>query len=264
MPESADPSVDTTFLDPRSLDHLADSLTTVLARDGAGFLVHVIARADGPDVGILPLDGLPPADVLLGAVAPEDWSALGVATGAKAWSLDNPARSASKATADRVEIVVLVARDGRVVSRLRHGGQVSTDPPAYGLTLDCLQRAFGLPTAPPSVPPLHLLAVMWLERIVRERSADSAAELLAALEACNGPLSWERLRRLVAQGEWPELGLTREEAAWLDEGAFSRWVVGRCRPLRTLLREVRRVLPPADSRPLIRRLRRLGFDGAIS
>lgn len=176
-----------TFLDAAFLDHLAESLGRAIADEGGGVLVHVVARPDGPDVGILPLDGLAPADVLLGTVAPPDWSVLGVAT--TGWARSLGRRSARV----RAEVVVLVVRDGRVVGRVRHRDQVITEPPASGVTLDCLQRALGLPTAPPAEP----------------------------------SVDWAGLRELVVEGGWPALGLTPEEAAWFDDGSFSRWVMGQ-------------------------------------
>ncbi len=114
-------------LDERFLDDLADSLDRAIADNGGGVLVYVVSRPDGPDVGILPLDGLAPADVLLGAVAPAEWAVLGVAT------------------AGMAGVVVLVSRDGQVVRRVRQGDQVMSEAPAGDVTVDCLQRALGLP-----------------------------------------------------------------------------------------------------------------------
>lgn len=185
MPQPVPPALDAGFL-----DHLADSLGRAIADNGGGVLVHVVARPDGPDIGILPLDGLAPADVLLGTVAPADWAVLGVAT--TGWARSPGRRSGRR----RAEVVVLVARDGRVVGRVRQGDQVITEPPAHGVTLDCLQRALGLPTPPPSD-----LAV-----------------------------NWAGLRELAGAGGWPALGLTTEEASWHDDGSFSRWVMGQRRP----------------------------------
>jgi hypothetical protein len=182
VPDTVHPSLDAAFLDA-----LADSLGRAIADNGDGVLVHVIARPEGPDVGILPLDGLAPAEALLGAIAPPEWAVLGVATGGWARSLDRPGRRV------RAEVVVLVVRDGRVVGRVRQGDEVITEPPAYGATLDCLQRALGLPTAPPG-----------------DTSVD-----------------WAGLRELAIRGGWPALGLTPEEAEWLDAGAFSRSVTGQ-------------------------------------
>lgn len=186
MPNLVHPS-----LDDARLSHLADSLGRAIADNGGGVLVHVTVHRKGPDIGILPLDGLAPADVLLGTYAPKDWAVLGVATQGWARPLDGPGDRV------RAEVVVLVARDGRVVSRVRYGDQVIEEPPALGVTLDCLLRALGLPTAP----------------------ADETR------------VDWGQLRQLVATGGWPALGLTAEEAAWFDDGSFSRWVMSSQRPL---------------------------------
>lgn len=183
MPESVHPSLDDAFL-----GHLADSLGRAIADNGGDVLVHVIARPDGPDIGILPLDDLPPAEVLLGTVAPPAWAVLGVATQGRVQPI-----GWGRPPGVRAEVVVLVARDGRIVSRVRQGDRVITEPPAYGATLDCLQRALGLPTAPPGEP----------------------------------SLDWARLRGQVIRGGWPELGLTPEEVEWLDDGAFARWVTAQ-------------------------------------
>lgn len=199
MPEPVHPSLDASLL-----GHLADSIGRAIADNGGGVLVHVVARHDGPDVGILPLDGVAPADVLLGAVAPAEWAVLGMATQGWAWPLGG-----EPAGRVRAEVVVLVTRDGRVVGRVRQGDEVITEPPASGITLDCLQRALGLPTAPPEAP---------LPQFLTDRSLD-----------------WARLQQLVVGGGWPELGLSAEEAAWFDEGSFSRWVLGRRPALLTLL-----------------------------
>jgi len=151
VPEPVHPSVDTAFpdtafLDTAFLEALAESLARAIADNGGGVLVHVVARPDGPDIAVLPLDGLAPADVLLGADAPPEWAVMGVASGGWATHLDRPRRRV------RAAVVVLVVRDGRVVGRVHHGDEVITEPPASGLTLDCLQRALGLPTAPPEDP----------------------------------------------------------------------------------------------------------------
>ena len=114
-------------LDEGFLHDLADSLGRAIADNGGGVLVYVVVRPDGPDVGILPLDGLAPADVLLGADAPAEWAVLGVAM------------------AGMADVVVLVSRDGQVVGRARQGDQVLSEAPAVDATVDCLQRALGLP-----------------------------------------------------------------------------------------------------------------------
>lgn len=250
------------------LGYLADSLARAIADNGGAALVHVICGQEGPDVGILPLDGQAPDEVLLGAVAPEHWSALGVAAVGKAMPLEPPADSPPWGDGPaRAEVVVLVARDGRVVSRVRQADRVLTEPPGSGLTLDCLQRVMGLPTAPPEVPPAHLLAVIWLERVLAGEGLAgeglAGADLLAAAEELDRPLGWGRLRQLAMAGAWPELGLTPEEAAWFDDGGFSRRVMARYRPLPVLVAELHRVLRPDRARRCLRFLHRLGVGDAL-
>lgn len=235
------------------------------AENGAGALVHVSPAPGGPEVGILPLEGRAPTDVLLGAVAPEHWSVLGVATLGTARPLDRPATSRPRRGRPvRAEVVVLVTRDGRVVGRVRQADRVFTEPPGSGLTLDCLQLALGLPTAPPDVPPAHLLAVLWLERLLRGEPPGRAIDTLPSTEGLDRSLDCGRLRQLTVEGAWPELRLASEDAAWLDDGAFSRWVMRHCRPLPDLLVEVRRVLEPAEAHGCIRLLRRLGLESTAA
>jgi hypothetical protein len=96
--------------------------------------------------------------------------------------------------------------------------------PAYGLTLDCLQRALGLPTAPPQVSAVQLVATALLEAVVDSGDPVPALALLDAGTNWSA-LGWERLRQLVADGRWFEPTLAPEDAAWFDEGGFSRWAL---------------------------------------
>jgi hypothetical protein len=275
------PALDSPALDSPALDHLADSFGQAVADNGDAFLVHVITTPDGLDVGILPTEGQAPSDMLLGTVAPDHWSALGVATLGDVISLDSGQRSG------RASVVVLVARDGHVVSRVRQGDQVMTEPPASGITLDCLQRALGLPTAPAAVPVSHLLSLLWLDRVVRAARGrrqplrwgqvsrlHPAVELAAAIpgvadtylesvvEELDRSVNWDRLRQLVMAGGWPVFGITPEEAAWFDGGSLSRWVFAQWPSVPVLLAEVRRALPSAEARRCSGLLRRLGVDSA--
>ena len=232
---------------------LAESLISSLAGGGDPALVHVIAREKGPDVGILPLDGAAPAELLLGEVAPAEWSALGVATRGRAAPL------AGHSPSSTAEVVVLVPRVGEVVGRMRHGGEIITEPPEYGLTVDCLQRALGLPTAPPQVPSTHWLAAVWLEAVLRSpEPAETAAGLHAGLEWDS--LGWERIRQLVAWGHLPDPAVAPEDAAWFDEGSFSRWSLAGRLPLPALLREVAAVVGFAEARQCAGVLADMGLD----
>lgn len=232
---------------------LADSLLTSLAEGADSTLVHVIETTDGGDVGLLPLDGAAPAEFLLGMVAPADWSALGVATRGRSRPLDGHGPSST------AEIVVLVPRVGEVIGRMRHGGEVVKDPPAYGLTLDCLQRALGLPAAPPQVPVVHFVATAYLEAVLRTGGDPSTMEMMApGLEW--GSLGWDRLRQLAIEDGWPSSTLSLEDAAWLDDGSFSRWILDGRLPLPALLAEVAATVGMAEARECTGVLAGLGIN----
>ena len=232
---------------------LAEGLLSSLAGGGDSALVHVAAGEEGPDVGILPLEGAAPAELLLGQVAPAEWSALGVATRGRAGPLDGHGPSST------AEVVVLVPRVGPVVGRMRHGGEIVTDAPEYGLTVDCLQRALGLPTAPPQVPSAHWMATMWLEAVLRSPDPrDTAAMLHAGLEWDS--LRWDRIRQLVAGGWFPDPAVAPEDAAWFDEGSFSRWALAGRPSLPSLLREVAEVVGFAEARQCAGVLADMGLD----
>jgi hypothetical protein len=233
---------------------LADTLSTALAGGWESALVHVVPKPEGPDVGFLPLEGRAPADLLLGTVAPPEWSALGCAVRGRARSLtgDGPAWTA--------DVVVIVPRSGDVVGRVRHGGQVITEPPAYGLTVDCLQRALGLPTAPAQVPAAYVLALLWLHDVADGRLADADEAFVLLTWASKGSLDWERLRQLVAAGRWPEPTLMPDDAAWLDAGAFSRWILSERPSLADMLADVAAAAGPAEAQRCAGVLGELGLD----
>lgn len=235
------------------LDLLAEAFITSLADGGEPVLVHVVWRPEGPDVGVLPLEGAAPAEFLLGAVAPAEWSAIGAATRGRARPLDGDGPTST------AEVVVLVPREGDVVGRMRHRGQVITEPPAYGLSVDCLQRALGLPTAAPEVPSVHWLATTWLEAVLRSLDPGGTAAALGPGQEWSS-LGWERIRQLVAAGTLPDPTVTPEDAAWFDAGSFSRWVLTGRPTLETLLREVAAVAGFAQARHCAGVLADMGLD----
>jgi hypothetical protein len=235
------------------LESLADSLCSGVADKGEGLLVHIGADSDGPSVGVLPLDGRAPTDLLLGATAPLDWLVLGVATLATARSLDSGGKLG------RAAAVILVARDDRVIGCLRHDGRVITEAPTTGHTLDCLRLALGLPTPPPEVPPAHVFAVLCLERLAAGGSPEAVVEVLKSTEDLVRWLDWDRVRRLAVGVAGDELALTAEDANWLDNGAFARWVTGGFPPLTDLMAAVRHQRGAAGAELCRQFLRRLGL-----
>ena len=165
------------------LGRWADSLCTAVDDRPGASLLRVALTEDGLEVGVADLDG-PPAEVLLGSEAPAEWVALGVAAGGWAHPLDDG--QVGRGRRRRMRSVVIVHRSGEVVSRLRVGDdEVLREPPAHGLTLDGLQRALGLPTAPPLQSTGALCALMWLEEVIVAAEDRSRPHL----GRCPGPAS---------------------------------------------------------------------------
>ncbi|MGH9224034.1 MAG: hypothetical protein ACRD2W_09710 [Acidimicrobiales bacterium] len=255
--------------DSTFLAGLADSLCEVVAGDPFSLLVHVKKAGDDYDVGTLDLQGRPPADVLLGFVAPDEWFALGFAGRGRPRHLDTGSRKGLPASASSV---VLVRRDGEVVGRLRMGDVSDDTAPAYGLTLDGLQRALGLSAAAPLDTTGPRFASAWLDLVARMARAgpspltwaevaalhpaaaildDWAGEgedLVAATTALERVCDWERLRWLTVEGSWQEPSVTPSDAAWFDAGSFSRWVMTFVPPINVLLADVRRAAGPGIAR----------------
>ncbi len=151
-----------------------------------GHLVAIVGPLAGTDTAAFDLllrrlDGHP-ADVLLGFVAPPEWSAVGVVITATARPLDTSAQpSRPPRPLDQEEHIVfayLVARDGVSVSVSRRPdgsrwetSATSLDETATGRVDDALRRVLGLPTHPPPADPAELWARLWLDRVLTEVGA---------------------------------------------------------------------------------------------
>jgi hypothetical protein len=106
-----------------------------------------LRRSDGVDLdlGVLPLDGLHPAELLEGFTAPDDWIALGVVT--RGWASPmGPVRPSAHPARRRVCSTVLLDREGAVVGRtIDEAGVVVADgPPREGVVLELLRSALGV------------------------------------------------------------------------------------------------------------------------
>lgn len=237
-------------------DHLTDALTT---GELEPCVLHVAAPdADGFDLGVRPLDGLHPTDALLGTTAPADWHAVGIAT--HGWAYHVADRGDPARRRHRVHVVTLLSRSGEHVHRTRGDDEdleeaLGGEAPS-GEQVDLLRRVLGLPTDPPPCEPSTYWSIEWLSAIVGadepiETLSDAVglhpvAELLRRGTSIGGPdlidvltafhrvLTWGRMRELATLGRFSVPELDPEDAAWLDEGSFARFVLNRCPPLHLL------------------------------
>lgn len=254
------------------------------------------ATPDGFLLGVKQLDEGPVAGALLGFVAPDPWLALGVA--ARGWALPPdsfgeadpatlslPAPISARPDRLAIHMVTLVARDGREASRIRYGdGRLLTpESPCEGVVGECLRRALNLPTAPPPASLDELYARLWLTTVeqaafasTRPLSWGQVAALHPAMALAGGgraardslteaagllgrTLSWADLRWEVITHPSVADGLASADAAWMDEGMFSRWMLARYQPLPALLAHLDSLLAPTTTRRIRRTLRELGL-----
>jgi hypothetical protein len=244
---------------------------------------------DGFDLGVRPIDSeMSVVEALAGFTAPVEWLAIGVVTEGNARHL------ADRSERRRVRCVHLVDRSGASGSTVRLQGEEpavlnsADDQDPSGRIDDVCRRALGLSTAPPAHSSAELWATLWLERLLEYRGCAPAdmrlpwrevAELHPAVALVVGDAdgerwgaqavreltrlgelladvhSWPVLRMACAAGEWPVEGVPAEVAEWLDDGAFSRWVLGEFPPLDQLVAAACEVVPPSVRRRLRAALR---------
>jgi len=237
-------------------DHLADALA---AGELAPCLLHVGgADADGFELGVLPLDGAHPTEVLLGLTAPEHWHAVGLAT--SGWAYHVAERSDPGRRRRRVHVVSLLSRSGEHAHRTTSddvdlAARLAGEAPV-GEQVDLLRRVLGLATDPPPVDAAAYWSIQWLVALVSaDPPATTFAEALAlhpalrllrrelctvdddvedVLAAFHRVLTWSRLRQLAADGRHETADLAPDDAGWLDDGSFARFVLNRCAPLHVL------------------------------
>lgn len=277
--------------EPDRLDRLV-TLLDASCRDGGWHQPHrLVSIEDEDDVGFsfgfrVLDDGEHPLDHLLGFVAPETWSALGLVCygWASPPSSDGGGRPSEHPDRRRVRVVSLLDRTGdeRATATLEDGTVV--DEPGSGMVADAMRRCLGLPTAAPPVGSGELFAAMWLTSIAsagRRLTWSEAAmlhpamqllsrsggrrpqveELVSSARSLARALPWGELRLRAAAGvEDGGIGLSADVAAWMDDGMFARWVLGGLPSFTPLLRRCTAVLAPEVWRRLRRTLRAWDLD----
>lgn len=281
---------------------VADQLLTGLGEDLEPVLVHVSDRgADDLQVGIKPLDGRHPSDLLVGFTAPPEWHALGVATRGFAYPIAE--RGSPQRQRTRVDVVALVSRTGELAHRVHvhDGGTLATsldsalrDGPddATGEQVDLLRLALGLGTDEPPCGSDVYWAIEWLSallgsdatelrtwaRVVERHPATTVLLHGGGTEAGNGGAgvddfvevaaafsrvcTWTRIRSLVAEDRFEVPDLVPTDASWFDDGGFARFVLSRCPPLAMLRAHVGDHLDPELADRVQRTLDDLGVPTA--
>ena len=129
------------------LGQTADDLIDQYDRPLVGSLLvrlEELAKSGDLVVGIRPLKDHPVA-ALSRFRAPTSWLGIGLVSGGWVAPMEG-IRPSAHPDAVRVTQVVLLDREGRVESRIRYpDGSIIREAPAYGVALDALRVALGLP-----------------------------------------------------------------------------------------------------------------------
>ena len=272
-----------------SLHLLADHLTEALAAgDIEPCLLHVATPdVDGFDLGVAPLEGRHPTDALLGQTAPDHWHAVGIAT--HGWAYHVAERGNPDRRRHRVHVVTLLARSGEHVHRTHADDEdvrdlLASELPS-GEQVDLLRRVLGLPTDAPPCDAATYWSIEWLSALVgaddpvptlaeaiaahpvatllRHGTAIGDADLVDVVTAFHRVMSWSRMRELASADRFSVPELTAEDAAWLDDGSFARFVLNRCPPLELLRARLGAHLAPDVADDVLHLLDDLGVPDTV-
>lgn len=253
---------------------------------------------EGATLGTKELDRHP-AEALLGFSAPLAWTAIGVS--AEGWAtscpdVDHGYRAAHGPPAggadddsprSRVRSLVLVDRDEQAAGRLRwEDGRVVPEAPTEGLIVDCLRRAVGRRTSPPTQTTATLFTVIWLSNVVaatqRRHLQVSWPEVVALHPAVqvlvrNGErvkpdklmetadslaqvCDWAMVRRQVIAG-WRPCAIEARVAVWMDTGMLSRWLLDRWPTVDEWLEVLEVACPPVVLQRIRRSIEQMAASG---
>ena len=229
-------------------------------------LIRIRLTPTGLEVGLRPLEGDHPSVWLTGHRCDHDTDAVGVVTGGRVFSTDDPS-----STLGRASVGVVVSRRGEVASTsLTADGAPTSGQELSGLVVDLLKRSIGVPTSAPPCDADVLFAQAWLISIVDFAHVEAripswheivrlhpAVEILALdddfalaerdlrtiLEGFGELLSWRELRRMLDEHRLEVPGLNPGEGSWFDDGSFARRLLAERPPLGMLRNDVRRLLP---------------------
>lgn len=269
-----------------NLHPLADHLLAASHEGLDPSLVYVGPSVDGRfELGVKPLDGRHPSELLLGFTADPDWHAIGLLAGGWAYHPSKRGLPPAERHRHRVRIVSLLSRSGELASRLEVEGWEDFDVDAQagelptGEQIDLLKRAMRLPTDPPPCGTENLYAIEWLSAILGEdglQTWDDVVGLHPAVELARSAglreldpvraaviyaqsIDWGRLHGDASCGRTTAPELAPSDAAWLDVGSFARFVLSRCPPLSMLRRQVGEHLTPDLAARVVAMLDELGI-----
>ena len=126
------------------LDPWVEILEAVLPTDQNGLLIRLVPDGDDIELGVLPLDGLHPTELLDGFVAPPEWAALGFITRGWASPMDG-VRPSQHPARRRIVGTILLDRLGNTAGRIidERGDVVIDHPPPEGEVPRLLRSALG-------------------------------------------------------------------------------------------------------------------------
>jgi regulator of RNase E activity RraB len=212
-----------------SLARLAQTLDADLGDVDAlptGESASLVRVTRSGEVAVRSLDGDHPYDALLGFVAPEDWEVFGVIAPGWGTYYEGPRTGERR----RCRAIHLVQRTGEEAALLRFTGDadgtVMQEQNAPGRVADCLRRAMGLPTPPPTEASLTALwADQVLRRIAARQHPSRYGELVDSCEVYElvgpRPATWDDARWAVIAGGGNEV-MDATVATWMDAGMFAR------------------------------------------
>ncbi|MDQ1443048.1 MAG: hypothetical protein QOG97_3276 [Acidimicrobiaceae bacterium] len=269
---------------PDTLTVIAQSIESVAPADAPPAWAEIVGPLDEPRQ----MRWHPDVEGLAGFVAPLDCSAIVTVGFGWAHSLGDgtPAGRALLGPDGRrrCRVVCAMTRSGEVAGYLRDGPDILIDEaPTVGRIIDYIRRAFCLPTAEPEESTSRFVSYMWLSNVRGAgRRADRAlpwstvigqhpamkvaeeagltipyAQVVPILRMVAETWTWSYLVEQAASPGWLADLLPPGTAGWMDEGVFSRWLLGNFSDIMNLLDQITPLIEPAAAKRLRRVLKQL-------